>query len=90
MKNNIEEKELNILKECSKEYLAKELIRMKRIVCARNVSIEELRHATLFSIYEEMERLEKRLRYDTNSQKSYELLKNIDSAIKSLKIGWID
>lgn len=85
----VDKRELNILlKECSKEELAKDLIRMKRLVCERNVSIEELRHATLFSIYEEMERLEKRLKYDSNSKQSYELFKDIDSRIRHLKHGW--
>lgn len=85
----VDKRELNILlKECSKEELAKELIKMKRLVCTRNVAIEELKRATLYNIYEEMERLKKRLNYDSNSQKSYELLKYIDLEIRSLKYGW--
>lgn len=85
----VDKRELNILlKECSKEELAKELIKMKRLVCTRNVAIEEFKRSTLFSLYEEMERLERRLKYDSSSKQSYELFKDIDSRIRHLKHGW--
>ena len=83
--NNIDEKELNmLLKEKSKEELAKELIKMKEVICKLTVSIEGIKRATLFPIYKEMDELEKRFNYDYNSKRTYNVLKHIDSYIRGL------
>lgn len=87
MNSNLDEKYIKMLvNECSKEELAKDVLKYQNIVCSRNVANEGVKNSLLYNTNDFIEKLENKKSIEEYNLLEY--LREVRREINRLKTDW--